>query len=106
MAPQRFRRAEAGILCDAADGMVGRFQKVLRPAHAQPHRPCDRRHAGGGAKAAGEDPFACAGPPCNGANKAAVRRLGYRVTEMIAGIAGWRDEDFGLVGEGCGTRAA
>jgi rhodanese-related sulfurtransferase len=44
----------------------------------------------------------CAGPHCNGANKAAVRlaHLGYRVKEMIGGIAGWLDEDFGLVGEG------
>jgi len=40
----------------------------------------------------------CAGPHCNGANKAAIRlaRLGYRVKEMIGGIAGWRDEEFAL----------
>ncbi len=40
----------------------------------------------------------CAGPHCNGANKGAIRlaRLGYRVKEMIGGIAGWRDEDFAL----------
>jgi rhodanese-related sulfurtransferase len=40
----------------------------------------------------------CAGPHCNGANKAAIRlaRLGYRVKEMIGGITGWRDEDFAL----------
>jgi rhodanese-related sulfurtransferase len=40
----------------------------------------------------------CAGPHCNGANKAATRlaRLGYRVKEMIGGITGWRDEDFAL----------
>jgi rhodanese-related sulfurtransferase len=50
----------------------------------------------------------CAGPHCNGANKAAVRLagLGYRVKEMIGGIAGWRDEDFALVGEGRETKAA
>jgi rhodanese-related sulfurtransferase len=38
----------------------------------------------------------CAGPHCNGANKAAVRlaTLGYRVKEMIGGVAGWRDEGF------------
>lgn len=45
----------------------------------------------------------CAGPHCNGANKAAVRlaRLGYRVKEMIGGITGWRDEAFPLqAGEG------
>ena len=40
----------------------------------------------------------CAGPHCNGANKAAIRlaRLGYRVKEMIGGITGWRDEAFAL----------
>ena len=40
----------------------------------------------------------CAGPHCNGANKAAVRlaRLGYRVKEMIGGVTGWLDEDFAL----------
>jgi rhodanese-related sulfurtransferase len=43
----------------------------------------------------------CAGPHCNGANKAAVRlaRLGYRVKEMIGGITGWQDESFTLVRE-------
>jgi len=40
----------------------------------------------------------CAGPHCNGANKAAVRlaRLGYAVKEMIGGITGWLDEGFKL----------
>lgn len=40
----------------------------------------------------------CAGPHCNGANKAAIRlaQLGYRVKEMIGGITGWRDEGFAL----------
>lgn len=43
----------------------------------------------------------CAGPHCNGANKAAVRlaRLGYRVKEMIGGITGWCDEGFALHGD-------
>lgn len=38
----------------------------------------------------------CAGPHCNGANKAATRlaRLGYRVKEMIGGVTGWQDEGF------------
>lgn len=38
----------------------------------------------------------CAGPHCNGANKGAIRlaRLGYRVKEMIGGVAGWQDEGF------------
>ena len=40
----------------------------------------------------------CAGPHCNGANKAAVRlaRLGYPVKEMIGGVTGWLDEGFEL----------
>ena len=40
----------------------------------------------------------CAGPHCNGANKAAVRiaRLGHPVKEMIGGITGWLDEGFAL----------
>ena len=40
----------------------------------------------------------CAGPHCNGANKAAVRlaRLGYPVKEMIGGVTGGRDEGFAL----------
>ena len=43
----------------------------------------------------------CAGPHCNGANKAAVRlaRLGYPVKEMIGGVTGWLDEGFELVKE-------
>ena len=40
----------------------------------------------------------CAGPHCNGANKAAVRlaRLGRLVKEMIGGVKGWLDEGFSL----------
>ena len=40
----------------------------------------------------------CAGPHCNGANKAAVRlaKLGYAVKEMIGGVIGWQDEGFPL----------
>lgn len=40
----------------------------------------------------------CAGPHCNGANKAAVKlaQLGRPVKEMIGGLAGWIDEGFGL----------
>ncbi len=38
----------------------------------------------------------CAGPHCNGANKAAVRlaNLGRPVKEMIGGMTGWADEGF------------
>ena len=41
----------------------------------------------------------CAGPHCNGADRAAVRlaRLGRPVKKMIGGIEGWRDEGFELV---------
>jgi rhodanese-related sulfurtransferase len=40
----------------------------------------------------------CAGPHCNGANKAAIRlaRLGFRVKEMIGGMVGWRHEGFAV----------
>lgn len=40
----------------------------------------------------------CAGPHCNGANKAAVRlaRIGRPVKEMIGGVTGWIDEGFAL----------
>ncbi|MFD2204942.1 rhodanese-like domain-containing protein [Kiloniella antarctica] len=40
----------------------------------------------------------CAGPHCNGANKAAVRlaKLGYQVKELIGGVEGWKDEGFKL----------
>ncbi len=42
----------------------------------------------------------CAGPHCNGANKAALRiaKLGLPVKEMIGGAIGWVDEGFELVG--------
>lgn len=40
----------------------------------------------------------CAGPHCNGANKAALRlaKLGCPVKEMIGGVTGWLDEGFAL----------
>jgi rhodanese-related sulfurtransferase len=40
----------------------------------------------------------CAGPHCNGANKAAARlaHLGFPVKMMIGGIVGWLDEGFTL----------
>jgi len=40
----------------------------------------------------------CAGPHCNGADKAALRlaRLGRPVKKMIGGITGWLDEGFSL----------
>lgn len=40
----------------------------------------------------------CAGPHCNGANRAAIKlaALGYPVKEMLGGITGWLDEGFRL----------
>lgn len=40
----------------------------------------------------------CAGPHCNGADKAAARlaRLGRPVKKMIGGVEGWKDEGFSL----------
>jgi rhodanese-related sulfurtransferase len=40
----------------------------------------------------------CAGPHCNGANKAALRLapLGLPVKMMIGGVTGWIDEGFTL----------
>jgi rhodanese-related sulfurtransferase len=48
----------------------------------------------------------CAGPHCNGADKAALRlsRLGLSVKLMIGGITGWADE--GLAFEGGASAAA
>ncbi|HWE55819.1 MAG TPA: rhodanese-like domain-containing protein [Acidimicrobiales bacterium] len=42
----------------------------------------------------------CAGPHCNGADKAALAlaRLGRPVKKMIGGVTGWLDEGFDLVG--------
>lgn len=41
----------------------------------------------------------CAGPHCNGADKAGVQlaKLGRPVKKMIGGIEGWKDEGFDLV---------
>lgn len=40
----------------------------------------------------------CAGPHCNGADRAAVvlARLGRPVKKMIGGMTGWRDEGFAV----------
>jgi rhodanese-related sulfurtransferase len=47
----------------------------------------------------------CAGPHCNGADKAALRlaELGRPVKKMIGGVEGWKDEGFSLeTGAGSG----
>ena len=43
----------------------------------------------------------CAGPHCNGADKAALKlaKLGRPVKKMIGGVTGWLDEGFSLVSE-------
>lgn len=48
----------------------------------------------------------CAGPHCNGANKAALAlaRLGYPVKEMIGGMTGWADEGFSFSSGSKGDR--
>ena len=44
----------------------------------------------------------CAGPHCNGADRAALRlaRLDRPVKKMIGGVEGWKDEGFELEVEG------
>ncbi len=41
----------------------------------------------------------CAGPHCNGTEKAAIRlaKLGRPVKKMIGGVTGWLDEGFSLI---------
>lgn len=43
----------------------------------------------------------CAGPHCNGADRAALKlsRLGLPVKIMLGGITGWEDEGFTFAGE-------
>lgn len=43
----------------------------------------------------------CAGPHCNGADKAAIRlsQLARPVKKMIGGIEGWKDEGFDFVSQ-------
>lgn len=74
----------------------GAFDKAHVPGAINiPHRTMTSERM---AQFAGSTLFVvyCAGPHCNGANKAAVRlaRLGYRVKEMIGGVTGWQDEGF------------
>jgi len=66
------------------------------PAVSQPDPPPRRRSRGARGKL-----FVvyCAGPHCNGADKAALNlaSLGRPVKKMIGGVAGWLDEGFTLV---------
>ncbi|MGH9887036.1 MAG: rhodanese-like domain-containing protein [bacterium] len=62
-----------------------------------PHRRINERNLAGYA----EDTLFvvyCAGPHCNGADRAAINlaRLGRKVKKMIGGITGWKDEGFAL----------
>ena len=49
----------------------------------------------------------CAGPHCNGTDKAAIRlaSLGRKVKVMIGGMTGWADEGYEFEGEGVGGGA-
>lgn len=49
----------------------------------------------------------CAGPHCNGADRAALRlaRLDRPVKKMIGGVTGWLDEGFALVADDAGATA-
>jgi rhodanese-related sulfurtransferase len=67
-------------------------------AHNLPHRRINERNL----EAFPEDTtfvVYCAGPHCNGADKAAVAlaRLGRPVKKMIGGATGWIDEGFELI---------
>ncbi|RPH45782.1 MAG: rhodanese-like domain-containing protein [Burkholderiales bacterium] len=48
----------------------------------------------------------CAGPHCNGADRAALRlaRLGRPVKKMIGGVTGWLDEGFRLAADDGASR--
>jgi rhodanese-related sulfurtransferase len=63
-----------------------------------PHRRIDATTLGGYAP---ETIFVvyCAGPHCNGADRAALRiaQLGRPVKKLIGGVTGWLDEGFALV---------
>ena len=50
----------------------------------------------------------CAGPHCNGADRAAIRlaRLGRPVKKMLGGVTGWLDEGFALVAADDAPQAA
>jgi rhodanese-related sulfurtransferase len=63
-----------------------------------PHRRIVERNLGGW-PAATLFVVYCAGPHCNGADKAALRlcELGRPVKKMIGGVTGWLDEGFELV---------
>ena len=70
----------------------------VKGAHNLPHRKIVERTL---AEFPNDATFVvyCAGPHCNGADKAALRiaRLGKPVKKMIGGVTGWLDEGFELV---------
>ena len=69
-----------------------------------PHRRINQRNLAGHP---GDTLFVvyCAGPHCNGADRAAVRLagLGRPVKKMIGGVTGWLDEGFALEREALGA---
>lgn len=82
-------------------GAAAHARGHVRGAVSLPHREIDAARM---AAWPGDTLFVvyCAGPHCNGADRAALRlaRLGRPVKKMIGGVTGWLDEGFGLVGDG------
>jgi rhodanese-related sulfurtransferase len=80
-------RGEGGFNSGHIDGAV-HFPHRALDADALAHYPMDTVLV-----------VYCAGPHCNGADKAALRlaMLNRPVKKMIGGITGWKDEGFDLV---------
>ncbi len=80
-------RGEGGFNAGHVDGAV-HFPHRTLTADALAHYPMDTVFV-----------VYCAGPHCNGADKAALRlaTLDRPVKKMIGGITGWKDEGFDLV---------
>jgi rhodanese-related sulfurtransferase len=80
-------RGEAGFSAGHVDGAIHFPHRTLK-ADALQQYPADTVFV-----------VYCAGPHCNGADKAALRlaKLGRPVKKMIGGVTGWKDEGFDLV---------
>lgn len=81
-----------------------RGEELYRKGHvpAAINLPHSRIHEENLAEYANDTLFVvyCAGPHCNGADKAAIKlaRLNRPVKKMIGGVTGWLDEGFSLHG--------
>ncbi len=90
-------RTEPGfVLLDVRSPQAFAAGHVARAINL-PHARIGERHL---AQYAADTLFVvyCAGPHCNGADRAAVNlaRLGRKVKKMIGGVEGWKDEGFAL----------